>query len=40
MVIKNVWNAFKQQEYTFSNDEILEIEILEDDFEFLNRETA
>ena len=40
MVIKNVWNAFKQQEYTFSNDEILEIEILEEDFEFLNRETA
>lgn len=33
--IKSIWDEFMQQENTLSDDEILECEILEDDFEFL-----
>lgn len=34
-VIKTVWDRFLQQKYTLSDDEILECEILEEDFKFL-----
>ena len=34
-VIKSIWDEFLQQAYTLNDDEILECEILEEDFEFL-----